>query len=564
MESVDDTSMPEVNSTEEESVDTIYQADGSSSSNEKTSVKNIHSSKSLHDQLKKTRQAFENLKNSIIESTTAITKNFNELKAKEERFSEISRKIASINFESAIKLNVGGNVYETSLETLTKHPESLVTEMFSSRFNLKQSNDGCYFIDREGKHFHHILNYLRSGKAPSMSILNTDSEEILDEAEYYGLIGLIKAINKTLNPDNDNNDEVMPEDNDGTGSNLVDETGKKLCATEEKLNSCLNLLEGNVKVLDEAIRQHKEVTMKLSNFHFGEPIELNVGGRRFTTLLKTLRREPQSVLALMFSGKYDQTKGDDGSFFIDRDGTFFHHILTYLRDGKLSENVIEQCGPEMQQEAEFYGLSGLKELIHNYSLVKLIVGDREFTVTRKILEIYPGSMFGRIVAGIECAFEKRQDGAFCIERNARNFHHILEYLRLGTMPDDAIKECGLSLLEDAVFYMLPGLEERIYNYNNVRIDVGGKEFVIRREVLSHYYCTESFFVKMLKGKKGNYIKRNDGSYFIDRDPSLFPYVLNYLKNPQQYVRVDSSIASGLGHERLFYDLPFLTDYVRDY
>jgi len=365
-----------------------------------------------------------------------------------------------------------------------------------------------------------------------------------------------------LNPDN--NDEVMPEENGSTGSNLVDETGRKLCATEEKLNSFLDLLDGNVKVLDEAKRQHKEITMKLQKFHFGEQIQLNVGGRKFTTLLKTLRREPQSVLAFMFSGKFGLKKGDDGSFFIDRDGTFFHHILTYLRDGELPDDVIEQCGPEMQQEANFYGLLGLKELIRNHSHVQLIVGGREFTVTRELLKLYPESMFKWVLAGIECKFEKRHDGSFSIERNARNFQHILEYLRVGTMPDDAIEECGLSLLEDAVFYMLRDLQDRIYNYYNVKIDVGGEKFEIRREVLSKPRCWDSLFGKMLKGEEGKYVKRNDGSYFIERDPSLFPYVITYLKNPEKHVIVDNSVRSGLDYESWFYELPYLRNLVRDY
>jgi len=185
--------------------------------------------------------------------------------------------------------------------------------------------------------------------------------------------------------------------------------------------------------------------------HFGEQVQLNVGGIRFTTLLETLRREPQSRLALMFSGNFGLKKGDDGSFFIDRNGTFFHHILTYLRDRELPDDVIEQCGPEMQQEAKFYGLSGLQELIRNHSHVKLIVGGREFTVTRELLKLYPESMFRMVLAGIECNFEKRHDGSFSIERNARNFQHILEYLRLGTMSDDAIEECGLSPLKMQYF-----------------------------------------------------------------------------------------------------------------
>ena len=35
----------------------------------------------------------------------------------------------------------------------------------------------------------------------------------------------------------------------------------------------------------------------------------------------------------MVSGRHSITREPDGSFFIDRDGTYFRYILNYLRDG---------------------------------------------------------------------------------------------------------------------------------------------------------------------------------------------------------------------------------------
>ena len=221
---------------------------------------------------------------------------------------------------------------------------TLLAVTFSSSFELKQGNDGCYFIDRDGTYFRHILNYLRSGKTPVPSILKMDLEEILGEAEYYGLVGLVKAIRTKLNGDDGCSSENVTEEGEIPGSDLVDETRKELCEVEKKLNSFLNLSDANLKVLDEAISHHKEVCTKLSNFHLGENVEMNVGGKIFTTSLKTLRRESESVLALMFSKKFGLKKEDDGSFFIDRDGTFFLHVLNCLRDGKILEDVIEVRG----------------------------------------------------------------------------------------------------------------------------------------------------------------------------------------------------------------------------
>ena len=62
-----------------------------------------------------------------------------------------------------------------------------------------------------------------------------------------------------------------------------------------------------------------------------QKVKLDVGGHRFSTSRATLLSVPGSFLAAMFSGSYALEKDeDDGSFFIDRDGRYFHHILNYL------------------------------------------------------------------------------------------------------------------------------------------------------------------------------------------------------------------------------------------
>ena len=70
------------------------------------------------------------------------------------------------------------------------------------------------------------------------------------------------------------------------------------------------------------------------------------------------------MLGVMFSGRHDleTMKCSDGSFFIDRDGTHFRHILNYLRDG---EDVIEsfpkssEAVKELHREAKYYQLDDL-------------------------------------------------------------------------------------------------------------------------------------------------------------------------------------------------------------
>ena len=69
-------------------------------------------------------------------------------------------------------------------------------------------------------------------------------------------------------------------------------------------------------------------------------VELDVGGRRFSTSVATLRSKENTMLDAMFSGRHELSTAVDGSFFLDRDGELFEHVLQYLRDGVLG--VVEQ------------------------------------------------------------------------------------------------------------------------------------------------------------------------------------------------------------------------------
>lgn len=102
--------------------------------------------------------------------------------------------IASNN--GMIQLNVGGTIHTTSLSTLKRIPGTFFEAMVSGRHRLptiaarpdgarflgtcagfdegtahalsSSSPAASYFIDRDGKHFRHILNYLRCGTVVSL------------------------------------------------------------------------------------------------------------------------------------------------------------------------------------------------------------------------------------------------------------------------------------------------------------------------------------------------------------------------------------------------------------
>jgi hypothetical protein len=57
--------------------------------------------------------------------------------------------------------------------------------MFNGQNTPDKDKDGCYFIDRSGQYFDHILNHLRDGTyLPPSDILT----EVINEARYFNLL----------------------------------------------------------------------------------------------------------------------------------------------------------------------------------------------------------------------------------------------------------------------------------------------------------------------------------------------------------------------------------------
>mmetsp|Transcript_8097 Transcript_8097/g.12409 ORF Transcript_8097/g.12409 Transcript_8097/m.12409 type:complete len:128 (-) Transcript_8097:67-450(-) len=69
--------------------------------------------------------------------------------------------------------------------------------MFSGSFTLITDSDGYVFIDRDGRRFHHILNYLRSGTIPNFDDI-WKYEEIMEEADFFNLLELKEMVTKKV------------------------------------------------------------------------------------------------------------------------------------------------------------------------------------------------------------------------------------------------------------------------------------------------------------------------------------------------------------------------------
>ena len=116
-----------------------------------------------------------------------------------QEFDREKERMAKLNKiqNDVVNLNIGGHKFTTSLQTLRSDPSSMLGVMFSGRHPIIKRDDGSIFIDRDGRYFYAILNYLR-GTITSVEQLPEDKlilSDLSTEAEYYQLQGLHKIIN---------------------------------------------------------------------------------------------------------------------------------------------------------------------------------------------------------------------------------------------------------------------------------------------------------------------------------------------------------------------------------
>ena len=93
----------------------------------------------------------------MAEARELLKQDLNNSRKEKTAIEEITRTLNEVHFASTIMLNVGGKIYETTLATVRKDPDSMLCAMFSGRFELKANErDGAYFIDRDGKLFRYV------------------------------------------------------------------------------------------------------------------------------------------------------------------------------------------------------------------------------------------------------------------------------------------------------------------------------------------------------------------------------------------------------------------------
>ncbi|KAI1707661.1 BTB/POZ domain-containing protein [Ditylenchus destructor] len=98
-----------------------------------------------------------------------------------------------------VRLNVGGKLFQTTKDTLSRYPESFLACLVNGRLPSDKDETGAFLIDRNYKHFGTILDYLRIG-AVNFDRKEKTIKDLLCEADFYNIKSLVDEIEKAMSP----------------------------------------------------------------------------------------------------------------------------------------------------------------------------------------------------------------------------------------------------------------------------------------------------------------------------------------------------------------------------
>ena len=70
-------------------------------------------------------EALEEVNQHVREAFNILKRETNKVRKEKEAFDEVAKKLEHVHFSKMLKLNVGGHMFTTSLETMTKDPGNL-------------------------------------------------------------------------------------------------------------------------------------------------------------------------------------------------------------------------------------------------------------------------------------------------------------------------------------------------------------------------------------------------------------------------------------------------------
>ena len=129
------------------------------------------------------------------------------------------------------------------------------------------------------------------------------------------------------------------------------------------LTSIKQNIEETVSTAANDLNEWKQLKANLSKTRLSGRVQLDVGGREFSTMVETLTTEKDTFFTALFSKQWDLEKDERGRIFIDRNGDLFVEILDFMRNP--SEFILpeERLRRRLISEAKFYKLKSFLEVL---------------------------------------------------------------------------------------------------------------------------------------------------------------------------------------------------------
>eukprot|EP01129_Flabellula_baltica_P012318 TRINITY_DN5545_c0_g1_i1.p1 TRINITY_DN5545_c0_g1~~TRINITY_DN5545_c0_g1_i1.p1 ORF type:complete len:223 (-),score=64.37 TRINITY_DN5545_c0_g1_i1:409-1077(-) len=93
-----------------------------------------------------------------------------------------------------VTLNVRGHRFTTKIHTIVNGaPDSLLSMLFAEEFGVELDENNEVYIDREGRYFHFIMEFIRDG----FVLMPNDRDihlKVAREAKFYGLENMLKIL----------------------------------------------------------------------------------------------------------------------------------------------------------------------------------------------------------------------------------------------------------------------------------------------------------------------------------------------------------------------------------
>ena len=231
---------------------------------------------------------------------------------------------------------------------------------------------GKYFDIVSGRQ---VGNHWTTEMTAAISNLNstiTDSVKNMAEGFLHNANSLLTEREQQLDSMRKNLESKLEETN--AKEKFLDEKSREVAKQEQLVRQQRDELEEEKEEFQDMVAKFDEEIKEMEAIHKIQEtkMKLDIGGHTYSTSIHTLRHDPDSMLAHMFSGRHDLKREPDGSYFIDRDGIHFRYILNFLRDGYVDSGTLPSdpvLHKELLRESKYYQLNGLvgylEEILEN-------------------------------------------------------------------------------------------------------------------------------------------------------------------------------------------------------